>query len=124
MFNYDKQSRIFPCILLTLNHIIFLVQFRVNKHLLIFSKTTNFTRPTGSCKFIPNCTRNHVITSTNIFVTVLAKLVALFFQKCTCALSFLTRSLIDRCQILIDTCKNNVSNFVWKPLKSLLSFRK
>ena len=27
----------------------------------------------------------------------------------------LTRSLIDRCQIVIDTCKNNVSKFVWKP---------
>ena len=27
MFNYDKPSRIFPCILLTRNHMIFLVQF-------------------------------------------------------------------------------------------------
>ena len=41
MFNYDKPSRIFPCILLTRNHMIFLVQFGINKHLLIFSKTTN-----------------------------------------------------------------------------------
>ena len=30
---------------------IFLVQFGINKHLLIFSKTTNCTRPTGSCNF-------------------------------------------------------------------------
>ena len=30
---------------------------------------------------------------------------------------FLTRSLIDRCQIVTDTCKNNVSKFVWKPFK-------
>ena len=41
----------------------------------MFSKTTNCTRPTGSCNFvslrkidlrsfIPNCTRNHVITYT------------------------------------------------------------
>ena len=27
IFNYDKPSRIFPCILLTRNHMIFLVQF-------------------------------------------------------------------------------------------------
>ena len=57
---------------------IFLEQFGINKHLLIFSKTTNCTRSTGSCNFvslkkkiylclfIPNCTRNHVITYTNI----------------------------------------------------------
>ena len=36
-------------------------------------------------------------------------------------LFFLMRSLIDRCQIVTDTCKNNVSNFVWKPFKSPLS---
>ena len=52
MLNYDKPSRIFPCILLTRNHMIFLVQFGINKHLLIFSKTTNCTRPTGSCNFV------------------------------------------------------------------------
>ena len=39
-----------------------------------------------------------------IVVTVLAKLVRLFFQKCTCAF-FLTRSLIDRCQIVTDLKK-------------------
>ena len=38
MFNYDKPSRIFPCILLTRNHMIFLVQFGINKHLLIFQR--------------------------------------------------------------------------------------
>ena len=79
MLNYDKPSRIFPCILLTRNHMIFLVQFGISKRLLIFSKTTNCTRPTGlcnllkfvfkkiiySCLFIPNCTWNHVITSNN-----------------------------------------------------------
>ena len=52
MLNYDKPSRIFPCMLLTRNHMIFLVQFVINKHLLIFSKTTNCTRPTGSCNFV------------------------------------------------------------------------
>ena len=40
--------------------------------------------------------------------------------KFTCAVFFLTHSLIDRCQIVTDTCKNNVSNFVWKPFKSPL----
>ena len=47
-----------------------------------------------------------------IVVTVLAKLVPLFFQKCTYVFFcffFLTRSLIDRCQIVTETCKNNVS---------------
>ena len=38
IFNYDKPSRIFPCILLTRNHMIFLVQFGTNKHLLIFQR--------------------------------------------------------------------------------------
>ena len=44
MLNYDKPSGIFPYILLTRNHMIFLVQFGINKHLLIFSKITKFTR--------------------------------------------------------------------------------
>ena len=47
MLNYEKLSRIFSCLLLTRNHMIFLVQFGINKHLLIFSKTTNCTRSTG-----------------------------------------------------------------------------
>ena len=46
------------------------------------------------------------------------------FFKVARALFFLTRSLIDRCQIVTDTCKNNVSNFVWKPFKLPLSLRK
>ena len=53
-----------------------------------------------------------------------AKLVPLFFQKCSCAFFFLKRSPIDRCQIVADTCKSNVSKFVWKPFKSPLSLRK
>ena len=52
MLNYNKPSRIFPCTLLTRNHMIFLVQFGINKYLLIFSKTTNCTHPTGSCNFV------------------------------------------------------------------------
>ena len=35
---------------------------------------------------------------------------------------FFTRSLIDRCQIVTDTCKNNVSKFVWKPLNHLYHY--
>ena len=76
MFNYDKPSRIFPCILLTRNHMISsaiwnkqaLVNFfqrpqialalRVHAILLVFKKIY-------SCLFIPNCTRNHAITYTN-----------------------------------------------------------
>ena len=52
MLNYDKPSRIFSCLLLTRNHMIFLVQFEINKHLLIFSKTTNCIRSTGSYNIV------------------------------------------------------------------------
>ena len=54
--------------------------------------------------------------------TVLAKLVPFF--KSVLAFFFLKHSPIDRCQIVTDTCKNNVSKFVWKPFKSPLSLRK
>ena len=77
LLNYDTQTHIFPCILLTCDHMIFLVQFGINKHLLIYSKTTNIIALTlqaweillvfkkiYSCLLIPNCTRNHVITYT------------------------------------------------------------
>ena len=46
-----------------------------------------------------------------------------FFQKCS-NFFFLTLSLIDRCQIVTDTCKKYVSKFVWKPFKSPLSLQK
>ena len=46
------------------------------------------------------------------------------FSKVSTRFFSLTRCLIDRCQILTDTCKNNVSKFIWKPFKSLLSLRK
>ena len=60
----------------------------------------------------------------NIVLTVLAKLVPLFFHKGTGPFLFLTRSLIDRCQVVTDTCKNNVSKLVWKRFKSPLSLHK
>ena len=43
---------IFSSVLLISNHMIFLVQFGINKHLQIFLKTANCTRPTGSCNFV------------------------------------------------------------------------
>ena len=43
---------------------IFLVQFGINKHLLIFFKDHKLHSPHGLV-FIPNCTRNHVITYIN-----------------------------------------------------------
>ena len=52
LLDYDELSRIVSCILLTRSRMIFLVQFGINKHLLIFSKTTNRTRATGSCNFV------------------------------------------------------------------------
>ena len=52
MLNYDKLSCIFSCLLFTSNHIIFLMQFGINEHLLIFSKTTNCIHPMGSCNFV------------------------------------------------------------------------
>ena len=51
MLNYDKLPCIFSCLLLTRNHMIFFVQFGINKDLLNFSKTTNCNRPTGSYNF-------------------------------------------------------------------------
>ena len=65
--------------------------------------------------------RSLTVFEENIVVIVLAKLVPLFFQ-CSYPFVLLTRSLIDRCQIVTNTCKNNVSKFVWKPFK--LSLRK
>ena len=61
MLNYDQPSHIFPCILLTSNHLIFLVQFGINKHL---------------CLFIPNCTWNHVITYTKQMILAKIALVS------------------------------------------------
>ena len=66
--------------------------------------------------------RSLSVLEENIVVTVIAKSVPLLF-KCSCAF-FLTRSLIDRCQIVTDICKNNVSKFFWKPFKSPSSLRK
>ena len=44
-FFINQHGEIFSCILLTGHQIIFLVQFEINKHSKIFSKTTNWTSP-------------------------------------------------------------------------------
>ena len=51
-FFINQHGQIFSCILLTGNQMIFLVQFGINKHSWIFSKTTNCTRPTGWYNFV------------------------------------------------------------------------
>ena len=48
--------------------------------------------------------RSSTVFEENIVVTVLAKLVSLFFKNVHALFSFLTRPLIDRCQIVTDTC--------------------
>ena len=58
MFNYDRPSRIFPFILLTGNHMTITqiaLALQARAILSVFEKIY-------SCLFIPNCTRNHVIT--------------------------------------------------------------
>ena len=76
--NKNKLSAVclkfFLSILLTSNHMIFLVQFGMNKHLQIFQRPQIALAPRASaillvfvysCLFIPNCTRNHVIGFAN-----------------------------------------------------------
>ena len=70
---------------------IFLMQFGINKHLLIFSKTTNCTHPTGSYNFVSLkknllvlIYRNHVTTYTNC--TMFCSKLHLFpnqYESCT-----------------------------------------
>ena len=73
LLNHDKLSPIFSCILLIRNHMIFLVQFGINKRLLVFSKTTNCTRPTGSCNFVS--------LWNNLLVLIYSKL---YSKSCDC----------------------------------------
>ena len=66
----------FSWLLLLRNQMIFLVQCGINKHMLIFLRPQIALALRAraillvfekiySCLFIPNCTRNHVITYTN-----------------------------------------------------------
>ena len=58
-----KRDEIVTCILLTSNQMIFVVQFGINKHAQFF-KDYKFCSLWKICSysFIPNCTRNHLIT--------------------------------------------------------------
>ena len=47
----DKLSCIFSCIILARYHMIFLVQFGINKHLLIFFIENKMYSPNGLVKF-------------------------------------------------------------------------
>ena len=65
------------------------------------------------------CVRSLTLFEENIVVTVLAKLVPLFFFKSVLAFFFLMRSLIDWCQSVTGSCKNNVSKFVGMSLEAV-----
>ena len=52
-------------------------------------------------------------------MAVLAKVVSLFFRKVYWRLFFFWHAPIDRCQIVTDTCENNVSKFVGGLLNQL-----
>ena len=87
MLNYDKLSHIFSCLLLTCNHMIFLIQFGINKHLLrpqialaLWARTILLEKKIYSCSFIPNCTQDHVITYTNC--TMFCSELYLFPNQC------------------------------------------
>ena len=108
MLNFDEPSRIFPCILLTRNHMIFLVLFGLNKHLLIFlrlqiararraSAILVVFQKIYSCLFIPNCTRNLVITYTNIVIgrSLICKILLYLW------VAIYVSNLIQRCEILV-----------------------
>ena len=74
LHNYDKLSRIFSCISLIRNHVIFLEQFGINKHLLDFFKKfalallartiLSVFEKIYSSLLIKNWTWNHVIAYT------------------------------------------------------------
>ena len=74
-------------------------------------RVNNTFRQTIYCFWRKQCRNSPSQTSSVVFQMFLP-----FF--------FLMRSLIDRCQIVTDPCKNRVSKFVWKPFKSSLSLRK
>ena len=68
-----KKSLFKFSILVRRQEVKILVQFGINKHMQTFSKTTNCKQILFAsfekiypCLFIPNCTRNHVITYTKL----------------------------------------------------------
>ena len=87
---------IFSSVLLISNHMIFLVQFGINKHLQIFLKTTNCTRPTGSCNFVS--------LSKNLLVLIYSKLHSkpcyyLYKSQCPCLVCLLF--VLTTCHFLL-----------------------
>ena len=74
-------------------------------------------RVNNTFRFITECFwKNHCRDSLCQTSSVVFQIFLRFF--------FLARSLIDKCQIVTESCKNNVSKSVWKPFKSPLSLRK
>ena len=94
LHNYDKLSCIFSCKLLIRNHMIFLVQCGVNKHLLIFSKTTNF-----------------VSLWKNLFMLIYSKL-----RSKSC--DYLYKICINLVSICLDLLV--LRKFRWKPISKAL----
>ena len=81
LHNYEKLSRIFSCILLISNHVIFLVKFRTNEHVQIFSKTTNCTRLTGSCSFV-SLWKNYPCTRALIALEIMWLCILISYANC------------------------------------------
>ena len=74
-------------------------------------------RVNNTFRFITECFwKNHCRDSLCQTSSVVFQIFLRFF--------FLARSLIDKCQIVTESCKSNVSKSVWKPFKSPLSLRK
>ena len=109
---YRSVTEIVTCILLTSNQMIFLVQFGINKHSQIFQRLQIALALRAraifcslwkicSCLFIPNCTRNHLITYTYFsdqeievqlgqtgFVLFFSVCFVFFSENCPCAFGF------------------------------------
>ena len=60
---------------------IFLMQFGINKHLLIFSKTTNCTHPTGSYNFV-SLKKNLLVLIYRNHVTIPIQIAPCFALNC------------------------------------------
>ena len=72
-------------------------------------------RVNNTFRFITECFwKNHCRDSLCQTSSVVFQIFLRFF--------FLARSLIDKCQIVTESCKNNVSKSVWKPLNHLYPY--
>ena len=84
------------------NHMIFLQQFGINEHLLIFSRTTNCTHPTGSC---------------NLLVLIYSKLFEIVWLPILICFSGLNKHHIDRRDYICLGQKQRKK--IWEGLKIL-----